>query len=82
MMGLQKNEGNNEWCNNLAQLKTYLKYKTTSQMFSTKATNHQGPEYQKFISWHIRLYKHTQAFVTVYFYSQTNDLSDSCTQVD
>ena len=34
-MVLQKSEENNEWCNILAQLKTYLKYKTTSQMHSS-----------------------------------------------
>lgn len=32
MTVLQKPEENNEWCNILAQLKTYLKYKTTAQM--------------------------------------------------
>lgn len=45
MTVLQKSEENNEWCNVLAQLKTYLKYETTSQMLGSETTNHQSSVY-------------------------------------
>ncbi len=63
MRVLQKSEENNEWCNILAQLKTYLKYKTTSLMQISETTNHKG---LSVLGIYFKAHHVTHTFATVY----------------